>query len=728
MRRVGRHVFVMANALWRHLVVRLLLGTLLVWTWLGGLRMRLDQPLALWQDHTVFLMQSRLFLERGWHFDTVSLGWPAGLALTDFPFTDLSQRLLLFATTWLAGAPVAGVNLYLFGIATANLVAGTLALQAWLRNPGLALAGGVIFALLPLFARAGGHDALAGYYPAAIAFLLARRAALAGDGRAGRMWRWPGTWLGVAIVAASGFYYSFFAVLLWSFLAAALTLQDRAWGRLPPFAALAGVSLVLLAALLGWQILAASGANGFPARHFIEQPLYAARLADLVVVLEPLHLLPHLVPRYLGARPQTEGLDFWPGPVLSLVALLACLFAPVLASRPGIGSHPRLRPALLAWLVFCLLFATPYGLGMAFNLLVAPEVRAQGRLGPFFGFAVLVLAGWWTSQGAARLRAWRGRHQAAALLAVGLALVVVANGRDQWQLLARRQQAAAPAALVEAESVGQAVTAARAAGLRTVLQLPVLPWPEAPPRPGFDPYSATLPYILDPQVPTLRWSAGLTWNRTELAPLQEAERRPTCLVPIAKALGFDAVLLDHRAYTAEAAAALESTLRHAGVRPIADAGPRRLYALPTTAAPCPPPALARGQWLALEHAAVALDSSWYPEEAQLRWGRGAVQRLTLPTGEAKLGLRLMVLPDPGGAAPTIAITADGQPLTLLRPARPMQAEDFELTLPAGLVGAAGMLRLELRQSGGPQPAARANAVDIRWFGPALLALRLDPAR
>jgi len=182
MRRVGRHVFVMTNALWRHQVVRLLLGTLLVWTWLGGLRMRLDQPLALWQDHTVFLMQSRLFLERGWHFDTVSLGWPAGLALTDFPFTDLSQRLLLFATTWLAGAPVAGVNLYLFGIAAANLVAGTLALQAWLRNPGLALAGGVIFALLPLFARAGAHDALAGYYPAAIAFLLA-------PGWVSRSWR-----------------------------------------------------------------------------------------------------------------------------------------------------------------------------------------------------------------------------------------------------------------------------------------------------------------------------------------------------------------------------------------------------------------------------------------------------------------------------------------------------------------------------------------------------------
>src|SRR6185436_20874285 len=88
----------------------------------------------------------------------------------------------------------------------------------------------------------------------------------------------------------------------------------------------------------------------------------------------------------------------------------------------------------------------------------------------------------------------------------------------------------------------------RAAGLTTVLQLPVLLWSELPYQRGFLNYSHQMGYVLDTSR-SIRWSFGSTQQQTSYAIDNYLVRahQDDGLARAAVEAGFDAILIEKAA-------------------------------------------------------------------------------------------------------------------------------------------------------------------------------------
>lgn len=291
---------------------------------------------------------------------------------------------------------------------------------------------------------------------------------------------------------------------------------------------------------------------------------------------------------------QREGTDFWPGPLLSMFALCACLLGPLVLARrhgaaPPAGRH-EIISVLVAWLIFCLLYSVPYGLGMVMNVLVSPVLRAQNRIAPFFAMAAILLAIWAWRIPTAWIVARAGPARGAALAAIGLAALAALNAAQGMGGLARRQAhlLGSPDYHAEIASLDRVLATAQESGAIRILQLPIVSWPEQPPVGGFDPYWHLRPYIRSAPGSAFRWSYGMTMGAPEFLELRAigdlpdraaATRRIACL-------GFDAVLLERRAFAPDQVAAWDAALQGSGAPMIHWDDRRRFYRLPPVAGTC----------------------------------------------------------------------------------------------------------------------------------------------
>ncbi|MDX8524797.1 hypothetical protein RFM68_09775 [Mesorhizobium sp. MSK_1335] len=704
--------------------------------------MRLDVPTNLWGDRIFLLLHGRLFLDWPHIFRTDAVGFPDGLDLFGFPFTDFTERLLQFLTTRLTGDVIVGANLYLILIVAANFAAAFWALRGFQIRAWWCLAGAFAFAFIPYFARRStGHDYLAAYYAAPLAFLILPRIVTAvRDQSLARIAKDPVTLACCVIIATSGIYYSFFALLTWGFAGLALAAQERNWRYLPAMAFPAGLTLVVLVPILVFFAVVAPD-NAGTARLAAEQPLYGFRISDVILRLQQLGVARNALQNYMAIRGTTEGVDAWPGPVLSVCALLAALFGAVMPRRRGPGARPDyegLAPTFIAYLVFCMIYCAPFGLGLIFNLLIAPEIRAQNRIAPFFAFAaLLVFFGLWR-HAVLWLQSRLGRSIGGMTATVGLVALVLINSAGSQALFAGQQRALQrqPAFAAEMTSIRSALAAADAAGLQWILQLPTAPWPEAPPIRDFKPYDHFLPFIFSPPGSSRHWSYGAlegTDGLSRLEALVGIATWPCALAELSSSYNFDAVLIDRRAYDAGELAAWDSRLTAFGARLVNDDPVRRLYRLPTSG--CSQPLLPLDRWLSAAAGGELeplLHRGWYPPEPWGRWGMGATQRLLLPNRglggrSLVLDLRMMQLADKHGRIPRVEVRIDQTLIATISAARPMQPEEQRIVIPPTLLPQTGFTTIELTPEGGPIPASSVSPEDNRLLGVGLMALRVQEA-
>lgn len=742
--RMIRYTSAFFADLGRRPVLLLCLGILLAWLMAGVPFMRFGVPTGLWGDRTFLLLHGRLFLDWPHIFRTDALGFPDRLDLLGFPFTDLTERVVQFLATRLTGDVVGGANVYFVVIVAANFAAAFCALRSFRIRPWWCLAGAFAFAFIPYFAeRSTGHDYLAAYYAAPLAFLILPRIVTAVRQRSLTVIvKDPVTLACCLVIATSGIYYSFFSVLTWGFAGFALAAQERDWRYLAAMALPAGLTLVVLLPILAFFVAVAPGdAGGFPARTAADQPLYGFRISDVIVGLEPFGIARNTLRDYMAIRGKTEGTDAWPGPVLSAFALLAALFGTLLLRRRGPGARPGhegLTPTLNAYLAFCMIFCAPFGLGLIFNLLIRPEIRAQNRIAPFFAFAALLaFLGLWR-RATLRLRSRFGRSIGGATATVALVALVLVNSIGSGALFARQQRALQrdPAFAVEMTSIRATLAAADSEGLQRILQLPIAAWPEAPTIRNFEPYNHLLPFIFSAPGSSRQWSYGSTpgasENLSRLQVLLNIADTPCAVAQLSASYNFDAVLIDRRGYDAAELAAWDSRLTAVGARLVSDDPLRRLYRLP--ASDCSQPLLLSDRWLSAAAGSELeplLDRGWYPPEAWGRWGKDAVQRILLPNrGLGSRGvvvdLRIMQLADKDGRIPRVDVRVNQTFITTISVTRSMRPEEHRIVIPRLLLPQTGFTTIELRPEGSVA-ASRATPDDKRLLGVGLIAMRVAPS-
>lgn len=726
----------------------LALGILATWVLSGWVFLRFSHPLAFRADHLFLLLHGRLFLDWPHILTNAHLGFPGQIDLLAFPFTDITQRIIQAAVTVATGRVVAGAHLYTAAIMAANYAAAYVALYLFMRRRLDAAFGALAFALLPFaIARIGNHDYLAACYPAPLAFVLLHRVADLSRGGAPlrRLARDPVTWACTALVASSGFYFSMFALLVLAYGGTGLALLRLDRRPLLLALAAAGALAAGLAMILApFVVQEMREGLQFPPRLAEEQARYGTRISDILRLLDPFSMTG--LRNYRALSDQAEGADFWPGPVLTVVALLAALFAPMLAGRavvPGTGAAPLARGDLVrlmaGLLVVFLLVSVPYGLGMVFNVTVSPLLRAQNRIAPFFGFAAIVLALWaWRGP-----RSWLRRRLGAArgdVAASGaLALLVLLNSGVAIGALPRRQQAMLrnPQYREEIASVDALLAAAERSGARHVLQMPILGWPEQPAQRAFDSYGHLRPYIRSQPGSAWRWSYGLTTQAPDFARLMMAERGGSRegLARRAACLGFDALLIEQRAYSEEDAAAWDRALREGGGLPVHEDRLRRLYSLPP-AAGCAESLLPRGEWLDVNASTIAaglLGPGWYPAEPSMAWGAGTRHVLRIPVAgwqadDLRIDALAWVLPGRGNWQRQVRISAGGEALGTWRFDQHANPAEQSVVIPRRLLPPHGILTLEFTPSAALTPAEAGIGPDTRVLGLGLIRLRFTPVQ
>jgi hypothetical protein len=226
-----------------------------------------------------------------------------------------------------------------------------------------------------------------------------------------------------------------------------------------------------------------------------------------------------------------------------------------------------------AFITVGLVFATRGGLGFIFNSIFTPAVRAQERILPFLMFFAIAAV----CMACGALRTNFHRQIVSALVALGLLSGVISS----FHGLSNKQTAylRSPAEQAYRRSALDMLAAKDRAGLTQILQLPVMVWPEAPPRQQMLGYEHSLPYLLDRQGSPTRWSYGLAEGQLQLSVLTNLARDEISIPTEAKTLKFDGILVEKTGYTAAEIDRLMNALQANGACMLSDDAYRALFSI-----------------------------------------------------------------------------------------------------------------------------------------------------
>lgn len=442
----------------------------------------LTRPVLFSGDVGVVLEYIKNALQNGGTTVDPQVGWPNAAHLASFPVFDTLSAAALKAVSLVTADPVTGANLLEYVDHVASGVVGYLCFRA-LRIPCVtAVACAVSFAWIEFamaVPRVFAHETLQLFAPVAIGVTVAMLP-LARPEALGRPATWLMVVLGAVTVGLSQPYWTAFSAIALATAGAGYAMTGR-WRAVAMVGAASAAMLLTTALCLAWPRL--HGEPGLAIQRFpFEQPLYGLRLGDLLAPpRSAMAWLGDAYARYLVARgDMNEGTDAfvsWPGLIGLGVAAASLLLLPFRRRRGD--SVIGLAALLIAVLVT---FSLRHGLGEIFNALVTPEIRAQNRVSPMVAFLALFAF--------AAAAAWLGRAVRWPAAAQSLAVAIVVLGLiDQsaglsygaWQaepgLVQRWNDAKADAAAVEALPKGT-----------TILQLPLMPWPEGIPVSGMGSY------------------------------------------------------------------------------------------------------------------------------------------------------------------------------------------------------------------------------------------------
>lgn len=543
-------------------------GALLCLWLTGWFGLNLRDPLSFSGDHMLWLGYARSFIEGHGFRWSDSLGFPGMRDHMYHPTFYLSQKSLMWITARLLDNPAAVISVfYAFGIIF-TYGACYWTLRRLSITCALAIVGSVAFVVTPYFAfRAGNHDPFAVCYSVPLGAMLAIRVGLhETNGHALSLRQRladPLAWLLVLLVSASGVYFAFFTAVFVSFAGAVAAVARH---HIEPAARAVLLSIGIVVGLLvtgpGLGLIdILNGTVQTPVRQAMEQSMYGLSVGDAV---RSLAHAPFTPPWWAAG---VRGMGFegtfgeWPGLLLTLVILASPAIALGIALAGPFGNgHGERRRQLVAlcagMAAFGVFFAARGGLGLLFNHIVTASFRAQSRIMPFLTFFAIVIVLVWVQQARAGRRRWP--RIVVPLILVGGLVSSIAESSPRFPLQTmQRAWLASEAQIGNRHSILDMLERLRESGARTVLQLPVVSWPEVAPMRGFTPYHFELPHVLDKAHSGVRWSYGMSVGQpmfTRLSSVVDAHRDDR-LVAAAAGLGFDAISIEKGALSAPELAA-----------------------------------------------------------------------------------------------------------------------------------------------------------------------------
>jgi hypothetical protein len=518
-------------------------------------------------------------------FGSAQMGWPIGMYAPQFPFADFLSLSVAKLVSVFIGDPV---RLYLFMIHFA-LFSNSISAYWCLRSFGCSrivslICSAVFGASFFFFVRSTVHLFFAMYLAIPVS------AALAGFILGRFKMSLPTIALCGLAVALSHVYYAVAAVGLTMFALVISMMTDKmvlSYRKLFAVAAVV-VPLGVVNCLLYWIVYA----NGLhlPVRSAGEQPALALRFVDAFVPTS--NITGGMLKSYYEVRPLGEGYEYIGylatiGLLISLVSLMRRVSPLPLRSTSALDDDflPFFAVSTLVLVVICL----PFGAGLLINL-ISPLIRAQNRFSIFLTFwGILCFAIFFSKLP----RGWPKL-----IVFVLLAALTAKELSERVNLLSRSH---CPGACIGSRpcscydevkrTLEPVLSAMKASGTTTVLQLPFQKYPEAGPLGQRQDYFGFFPYIAAENHSPLRFSYGLTDDDLlgkYLAASQDSLRSGDNVGKTLNQLacvGYRGILIDKAAYSEADLDAVERSLGNLQREISTDT--YSLYAVPnsSTAAP-----------------------------------------------------------------------------------------------------------------------------------------------
>ncbi|MDQ6620738.1 MAG: hypothetical protein M3Z31_13780, partial [Pseudomonadota bacterium] len=497
-------------------------------------------------------------MEEGW-FPAYNhhLGAPFAAAQFDYPGTDalhyiVLKLLALFTHDW----NIVQNAYVLLGFALCGLAAYVV-LRSLMLERTLAIAGALLYALLPFHMLRLEHIFLAAYFTAPIGLWLALE-----------IWNWrersqhatrSGYLLPIAaavLIGASGAYYAIFATLIILVAGAAAVFEKRTVRSLGHALAIGAVILttVFLTTLPTQWYSQREGLNlEVGQRGAAESELYGLTLAELVFP-RPGHRVADarkFIARYHAASASNFERETV---ALGIVGTAGLVLAGLIVLRRFAG-HAGQRGVIeqLALLSFvCFFIGTVGGWGSIIAWTISPVIRGYARVGVFIGFCALAIVMMCLQKCMVRLNT----HGRTTLTTLVVAAVIVSIGVLDQTSPTDFARPVESAQFVSDRAFVQAAEKMLAPGV-AIYQLPYHPYPEVGPVNGMSDYDLFRGYL---HSTNLRWSHGNMKGRSEDLWQRELSKRSLdAQLDVARESGFAAVYVERRAFEGHAAR-LESTL------------------------------------------------------------------------------------------------------------------------------------------------------------------------
>ncbi len=502
-------------------------------------------PFDYWGDVLITLPTIKAVTTEDWwpftplHSDRA--GAPFGMNTGDWPQSENINFILFKVLGWLLRDPAQILNLY-FAISFFLVAATTTyVLRRWRLQPVLAIACGIVFALLPYHYLRFHHVLLSNYWavPVAIhyALKLGRKRVLF---RQRERWSWKelkGFAVFAFLLAGSGIYYAFFTCF---FLLAAGLSAWRARGNRRSFwsAGLASAIISFFVFVNLYPHMLYVFNNGRNPRVSVrsagDAEFYSLRLMNLLTPL-PDHNWPFMI--WLNQKFPRPVINFeGVGEYMGLLAILGTLILiGGIVRRRKSGLVPELG---FLW-VSGFLLGTYGGFGELFNSLVYAGIRCYNRLSPFLALMGLI-ALFFTLHRFLLRRRWSAYPTLLAALPVAVAGVWIALS-DQ---VGTTMKSLRPWDRYLSDQNFVRQIEAQNPGVHMILQLPFISFPEAGNVELMPDFAHFVGYTNSDR---LRWSYGIMRDRPGELTLKMLSHEPLDLSAI-RAENYDGIYIDRAGY------------------------------------------------------------------------------------------------------------------------------------------------------------------------------------
>lgn len=488
-------------------------------------------------------MNVKQVMSHGFSLNNPELGYPFGLPLQDFPFTDFSYLVIIKVLSAFSTNPFVVTNLFFLLSFVLCSVSAFLSLRLLKIPPSLAMLGGLLFSFLPYhLIRGPYHLFLSGYWVAPLVccaslWLLNQRHPLFLSYKWSYKTRAFLSAALVILVATSGLYYALFSLFLLSVSGFIAGFKYRSKTSVLWTLGFVILTVVILA-LQSWpsiRYIKTEGKNQeIGVRQAYEIDNNSLSLVRLAFPLQSFGL------------PALEKYAFQADqPVLRMeerqfIGLAGLLGLAAITMRVLFCSHRDRHRQSLWWSIFILVFAIyilamPGGVSSIIAYTISPQVRAYGRILPFLAFFAILGCVLLFEELATKPHRQLKRTAATTFLLVSLFLQV------SWYQ--------PPASVIQTAFASDTAFFGQIDALRpnAVYQLPFKAFPETPPVHKLGDYDLLKGYLHSRQptawsYATMKGRDGSQWFATL------AQFPINVQVQTARELGFEGAYLDRFGY------------------------------------------------------------------------------------------------------------------------------------------------------------------------------------